>query len=83
MKYLRSITVDPCSLSDPPAVVARWGPIPLLRYLKLKQSLTVPWNSLRVIFVGPQGSGKTSLSAKLRGEGMSSTCIPTKGLEVR
>ena len=81
MEHLSSLIIEGITFSDPPPVVAGWGPSHLLRYLRLKRSSSTTWNSLRLVVVGPRGSGKTCLVSKLRGEGWT-TSSPTKGLEV-
>ena len=81
MKHLISLSVDPHSLTDPPPVVADWGPRPLLHYLQLKSCSSHTWNSMRVVVVGLKGSGKSHLIARIREE-KSVPVPPTKGLEV-
>jgi len=73
--------LDGLGLANPPPLTTKWGSHFLLHYLSLKQRAAVPWSSLRVVMVGPKAVGKTTLLAKLRGEGAIAT-TPTKGLEV-
>lgn len=82
MEHLSSLCIDGIPVTDPPPIVASQGPAHLLHYLRLKRASSVFWNALRVVVVGPQGSGKTCLISKLRGESWT-TASPTKGLEVR
>ena len=56
------------------------GTAAILDYMRGKLEHNSPWGSMRVIVVGSQGSGKTSLVKKLRGEG--SSVASTKGLDV-
>lgn len=81
MSHLTSLSVDPHSLQDPPPFIAKRGPVEILRYLHLKKQAGQVWNSLRVVVVGPQSSGKSILIAKIK-EDKAVPSGPTKGLEV-
>ena len=81
MTHLTSLSVDVSSLHDPPPAIAKRGPPDLLRYLQLKRQASQVWSSLRVVVVGPQGSGKSQLLAKIK-EDKTGPSGPTKGLEV-
>ena len=81
MRHLMTLLLDGLVFTDPPPLTTKWGSQFLLHYLSLKQRAVVPWSSLRVVMVGPKAVGKTTLLAKLRGEGAITT-TPTKGLEV-
>ena len=52
----------------PPAFIAKQGSAPLLRFLGEQLKEPKPWNRHRLILVGPQNSGKSTLSASLRGD---------------
>ena len=67
---------------DPPPSIQNLSTQSLLSYLHFKHQSSQVMSSLRVVIVGPEKVGKSTLIARLKGD--SSTDIPlTKGLEVR
>ena len=77
MEQLNTLLLCGLSLIDPPFLIQE-GPQAIIKYLKLRLSHKVQWNSLRVVVVGPHNSGKTTLISKITG------CSPTanKALDV-
>lgn len=63
---LRHVGISTSTVLYPPAFIAEQGSAGLLKFLG-EQMEPKPWNRHRVILVGPQGSGKSKLSASLRG----------------
>ena len=81
---MQTLLLDGLSLTDPPAYIAALGTKAVLSYLRLKKSSSCVCNGLRVVVVGPQRGGKSSLVTKLKTDTSSSPVINhTKGLEVR
>ena len=78
---LHSLLIDNLPLTDPPAPIPSLGTQTLLNYLHFKHMSSQPLNSMRVVVVGPEKAGKTSLINRLRGENVEEV-LPTKGLEV-
>ncbi len=79
MRELTTLLLQGLSLTDPPLYIVGEGPQAVLRYLRLKLKSRLPWSSLRVVLVGPQYSGKTTLVSKITG---AATTDSSKALDV-
>ena len=79
MTKLTTLLLEGLSLIDPPFFVVEEGPQAVLHYLRLKLGNKLPWSSLRVVVVGPQRSGKTTLISKITG---AAPTDPSKALDV-
>lgn len=66
MDQLKTLLLQGLPLTDPPFFVVKEGPQAVLHYLSLKLNSS-PWSSLRVVVLGPQFSGKTTLISKITG----------------
>ena len=78
MTKLTNLLLQGLTLMDPPYFVVEEGPRAVLHYLRLKLQSHLPWSSLRVVVVGPQHSGKTTLVSKITG----TTVDSSKALDV-
>lgn len=67
MDQLKTLLLQGLPLTDPPFFVVKEGPEAVLHYLRLKLNSRSPWSSLRVVVLGPQFSGKTTLISKITG----------------
>ena len=65
---LRHVSISTDVVIHPPVFIAKQGSAHLLRFLQEQKKNPKPWNRHRLILVGPHSSGKTALSATLRGE---------------
>ena len=64
---LRHVGISPNIVVHPPAFIAKQGSAHLLQFLREQQKEPKAWDRHRLILVGLQGSGKSRLSASLRG----------------
>ena len=79
---MNSIHIDGLKLVDPPLFIAQQGFQSVKKYMQQRTEAGAPWNFLQLFIVGPEGSGKTHLSARLRDVKFIKTG-PTKGLQVK
>ena len=82
MSHLHTLLLNDLTLSDPPDPIPSLGTQAILSYLHYKHKSSQAITSLRVVLVGPESVGKTSLVARLKGDPIDGI-NPTKGLEVR
>lgn len=81
MSQLRTLLLKDLPLLDPPPPIQTLSTQSLLSYLHFKHQSSQAMSSLRVVIVGPEKVGKSTLIARLKGD--NTTDIPlTKGLEV-
>jgi len=78
---MSSIHIDGLKLIDPPLFIAQQGFQSINKYMKQKAEANTSWNCLRLVIVGPEKSGKTFLSARLRDVKFQNPG-PTKGVQV-
>ena len=79
--HLHTLLIQGLPIVDPPPPLPSLSTQTLLSYLRFKQASSQPLGAMRVVIVGPQSAGKSSLVYRLKGD--SNTKIyPTKGLEV-
>ena len=78
---LHTLLIQDLPIVDPPPPLPSLSTQTLLSYLRFKQASSQPLDAMRVVIVGPQNAGKTSLVCRLRGES-NMKISPTKGLEV-
>ena len=78
---MSSIHIDGLKLIDPPLYIAQQGFQSMKKYMQQREEASAPWNFLKLVIVGPKGSGKTRLSARLRDVKFVNTG-PTKGVQV-
>ena len=78
---LHTLLIQDLPIVDPPPPLPSLSTQTLLSYLRFKQASSQPLDAMRVVIVGPQNAGKTSLVCRLRGES-NMKVSPTKGLEV-
>lgn len=79
--HLHTLLIQGLPIVDPPPPLPSLSTQTLLSYLRFKQASSQPLGAMRVVIVGPQNAGKTSLVCRLKGD--SNTKVsPTKGLEV-
>ena len=80
LTHLHTLLIKDLPLIDPPPPIPNLGTHTVLSYLQLKHKSTLPITSMRVVVIGPEKVGKTTLLSRLRGE--NGQIAPTKGLEV-
>jgi internalin A len=78
-----SIYAENCPLSNPPIEVVSKGRQPILRYLRLIKKGDQPLNESKVILIGDGAAGKSSLLARLSGEGYNPNRSQTHGIQIR
>ncbi len=81
MTELHTLLIEDLPIVDPPTPIQSLGTRTILNYLHFKSISSQSLNYMRVVVVGPNKVGKTSLLNQLRGEGHDDV-MPTKGLEV-
>jgi leucine-rich repeat kinase 1 len=80
LAHLHTLVIKDLPLTDPPSPIPSLSTQTILSYLQFKHKSAQSITSMRVVVVGPESSGKTSLIMRLKGESGQTTA--TKGLEV-
>ena len=65
LPHISNLILSPETVVDPPAFVISCGPKHLLHHLRSQIDAQVLWNRFRIVMLGPQMSGKSSLASNL------------------